>query len=169
MKNRSEIISGFINIKSTYILTLAALRLFDQPEARPFIDKYFSSVEPPYNLIFTKEESKEFAQKEFYKMALRATIKEFFEMIKNYCEKTNQYDKFTNQPWYPYLMLLRNPLSHDYIFKFNKYEKQFLPATWRGRTISSDMDGTPLRVELMDDKAIYELINDVEEFIHIID
>ena len=98
-------------------------------------------------------------------MALRATVKEAYELIKNYCETTDQYDNFIMQPWYPYLRLLRNPLSHDFIFNFKKYEKTLLPATWRGRTITAEMNGSPLRIHLVDDEAVYLLLEDMEKFI----
>lgn len=49
---------------------------------------------------------------EYQGMLRRALLAETYEAIKWYCNHTSQFETFRAQPWYGFLYVLRNSLSH---------------------------------------------------------
>ncbi|MBC8394145.1 MAG: hypothetical protein H8E17_16460, partial [Deltaproteobacteria bacterium] len=69
------------------------------------------------------------------------TIKESFEMIKEYCIKTGQEEIWKNQPFYHYARIIRNVMSHNFLFDFSKENKNKFPVKWKSKKIELSMQG----------------------------
>ena len=109
---------------------------------------------------------RDIAVKEFLKMLLRALIKESFELLKTYTSETSQEALLRGEPWYQFARLIRNCLSHSFVFKFRPHDRKILPVSWRGRSVSTDMDGAPLTLEFFGYVQTWELFADLCEFAH---
>jgi hypothetical protein len=167
---KAELISQLTNAKNNYILGLAALALFASEEAYPIIEKSSCSF-GTYSLSFDqvarllrKQEDKEIAVKEFMNMLLRTLIKESFELIKTHCNASKQTPALSKQQWYQFARMIRNCLSHNFKFEFNRYDKGLLPVTWRGKTITAGMDGSFLELSFFGYVEAWVLFNEMYSF-----
>jgi hypothetical protein len=115
--------------------------------------------------LLRNERDRTIALDEFLKMLMRCLIKESFEHIKDYCEATNQYAAFKAEGWYEFARIIRNFLSHNCRFEFNKYDRERLPITWRDRTITAAMDGESLERGLWGHTETWELYCEFEDFV----
>jgi len=167
---KHELLSQLENAKNHYILGLAALALFATEESYPLIEKsscsfgsYSLSLDQVANLL-RKREDKEIALKQFTKMLLRAMVKESFELIKDYCDVSKQTSSFTSQPWYQFARMIRNCLSHSFRFEFRKYDKGLLPVSWKGKSITTAMDGSHLELSFFGYVEAWELFAEMNSF-----
>lgn len=168
--DKHELLSQLENAKNNYILGLAALALFAAEESYPFLEKSICSF-GSYSLSFAqvanllrKQEDKEIATQEFMKMLLRALIKETFELVKGYCEVSSQASLFTRQPFYQFARLIRNCLSHNFRFEFNKYDKGLLPVSWKTKKVTLAMDGNFLELSFFGYVETWELFTEMQTF-----
>ncbi|HED37973.1 MAG TPA: hypothetical protein ENI76_06995 [Ignavibacteria bacterium] len=97
---KKELRSQLENAKNNYILGLAAISLFSNEKVYPVLDEshakfgtYTVEFKQVKNLLI-KPADRKIAVKEFLTSQIRALIKESFELIKNYCDETNQDSKF---------------------------------------------------------------------------
>lgn len=97
---------------------------------------------------------------------LRNCLKEAFEIVKAHGEATGQADIIRAAPWYRFLRIVRNCLSHDMRLRFNAYDLKQLPVSWSGLTIDASMQDQPLQMRdfLSRPKAV-ELIDAVIEYV----
>jgi len=167
---KQELLSQLVNAKNNYILGLAALSLFASEEIYPVLEKshcgfgsYSLSFDQVANLL-RNQNDRDIAAKEFIKMLLRALIKESFELIKNYCDDSKQISVFTAQPFYQFARMIRNSLSHNFRFEFNKYDKTLLPITWKGKTITAAMDRSYLELSFFSYVETWELFAELQAF-----
>jgi hypothetical protein len=86
---------------------------------------------------------------EFIKMSVRMLIKETFEFMVEYTNRTSQTEKLKEQNWYNFAKILRNALSHNMRieFKYKSYEK-LLPVSFNGKIIDKNMAGSELTFDL---------------------
>ena len=98
-------------------------------------------------------------------MGLRAFIKEGFEVVKAYCNDTEQYDKFQQQNWFHFLRIIRNALSHNFKFDFSKENKNRFPITWKGKIITKNMDGTYLTDAIFGPMEAFVINNEMANFV----
>lgn len=157
-KNNYRLTYVLITISSQDDMMIDFLHLYHtiDPEL-----KVIDGIEP---LILDKNVLK-IAVNQFHKTILRAIVKELFEVIKNYCKKTNQVDLLYSQGWYQVWRIIRNCLSHDFRFCFNKYDKQILPVSWNGIEIKEYMDGNKMTLSHFSFQNLWSLIIEVEVFI----
>jgi hypothetical protein len=123
--------------------------------------KVIDGIEP---LILDKNVLK-IAIDQFHMTILRAIVKELFEIVKIYCKSTGQNDLLHSQDWYQVWRIIRNCFSHDFHFRFNNYDKQFLPILWKGIEIREDMDGKKITTGHFSYEKMWVLVNEVEGFI----
>lgn len=93
-------------------------------------------------------------------------MKELFEQVKLFGEETDQMMVIQSAPWYQFLRIIRNCLSHDMKLQFRSYELKHLPTSWSGLRIESSMQGSylPMRGFLGREKAL-ELVDAVADYI----
>mgnify|MGYP001608326911 FL=1 len=170
MMTKLELISQLENAKNNYILGLAGISLFGSPEAYPILEKNHAAF-GTYTVDFAQvvrllrnTKDREIAIKEFLTSQIRALIKESFELIKDYCDGTGQPALFKAEPWYQFARMIRNCLSHNFKFEFNKYDKGLLPVSWKTRTITSAMDGQHLELGFFGYVETWELLREYQSF-----
>lgn len=168
---RPELISQLENAKNNYILGLAGISLFASPEAYPILEKGHAAF-GTYTVEFTQvvrllrnATDREIAVKEFLTSQIRALIKESFELVKDYCDGTGQAVLFKSEPWYQFARMIRNCLSHNFKFEFNKHDRGLLPVSWNGRTITSAVDGQPLKLDFFGYVETWELFREYQTFV----
>lgn len=171
MMTKPELISQLENAKNNYILGLAGISLFGSPEAYPILEKNHAAF-GTYTVDFAQvvrllrnTKDREIAIKEFLTSQIRALIKESFELIKDYCDGTGQAALFKAEPWYQFARMIRNCLSHNFKFEFNKHDKGLLPVSWKARTITSAMDGQHLELGFFGYVETWELFREYQSFV----
>ena len=60
--------------------------------------------------------------------------------------------------------MIRNCLSHNFKFEFNKKDKLFLPVTWKGKEINISLDGTDLQLSFFGYVEAWETFNEMDLF-----
>jgi hypothetical protein len=172
MITKSEFVNQLENAKNNYVLGLAALCLFSNEKSYPILNEsyaVFGTYTVPFEQVsslLSKPADRDVAVKEFLTSQIRALIKESFELIKDYCEGTNQSATFKAEPWYQYARMIRNCLSHNYRFEFNDYDKEKLPVSWKSRTIDISMDGTHLKLDFFGYIESWELFIETQSFVN---
>ena len=134
------------------------------PDARARLSEVFSLLEkhPETNVIryidyvFEETDLLKFATEEFRNAVLRNCMKELFEQVKLYGNETNQMHLIEGAPWYRFLRIVRNCLSHDMKLQFRSYDLKQLPITWSDLTINASMHNCqlPMRGFLSREKAL---------------
>jgi hypothetical protein len=160
-------------IKNNYALVQAGIMFLAQPDAVTKFDEYFAvvSAHPEakkfgyIRYVFESDELLALATNQLRKSVLRNCLKEMFELVKVYGLETNQIKLLRAAPWYQFLRMIRNSLSHDYWLRYKEHDLKLLPITWSGLTLTAAMDGSELPmagfltrvkvIELMDDVISY--------------
>lgn len=171
MITKTELVRQLENAKNNYILGLAAISLFSNEKIFPVLAEshakfgtYTVDFEQVENLLMIPA-NRDFAVKEFLTSQIRALIKESFEVIKDYCEGTNQSSTLNAEVWYQYARMIRNCLSHNFRFEFNRYDKRILPVSWKGKIIDISMDGQPLKLNFFGYVESWELFMEYQAFV----
>ena len=150
---------------------MAAISLFSNEKVHPILDESnakFGSYTIEFkqvNRLLMNSTDRNIACKEFLNSQIRALIKESFELIKNYCDETRQNSTFKAEPWYQFARMIRNCLSHNFRFEFNKHDKSLLPVNWKSRTINATMDGKHLELKFFGYVETWELFTDYQDFV----
>ena len=168
---KNELLSQLENAKNNFILVLASISLFSNEKAYPILDesncklgKYSIEFKQVSNMM-KKESDRNIACKEFVNMGLRILIKETFELIKDYSKETQQEKTFKSQNWYEFARMIRNCLSHNFKFQFNKYDKSLLPLSWNNKTIDISLDNTHLQLSFFGYVEAWELFGELYSFV----
>jgi len=168
---KAELMSQLENAKNNYVLGMAAISLFASPEAYAILDHNHASF-GQYSIRFSQvsdllrnAKDREIAMREFLTSQIRALIKESFELIKDYCDDTGQSTVLKAEPWYQFARMIRNCLSHNFKFEFNKYDKGLLPVSWGARTIETAMDGKHLKLDFFGYVETWELFREYEQLV----
>jgi hypothetical protein len=104
------------------------------------------------------------AAMEYSKMLLRSFTVDCFEAIRNYCGETNQLDVLKAQPWFEFVRMMRNSLTHTQQWHFRKYDRHRLPVTWRDKTIELGLEGMEPDFDFYDWWDGCELWEEMNEF-----
>lgn len=129
----------------------------DHPETNDFA--YISYV-------YGNDDLLKLAMGQFRNSVLRGCLKEMFESVKDYGELHGQASVMQAAPWYRFLRMIRNSLSHDMRFHFNGYDLKQLPVSWSSLTIDASMQNQLLQMRdfLSKQKAV-QLIDEVIDYV----
>ena len=169
--DKAALVSQLENAKNNYVLGLAAISLFGSPETYPILQKKqaaFGRYTVQFAQVvhmFQNVSDRDITIREFLTSQIRALIKESFEMIKDYCDDTEQNAVFKGEPWHQFARMIRNCLSHNFKFEFNKYDRGLLPVSWGKQTITIDMDGQHLKLDFFGYVETWELFQEYEQFV----
>jgi hypothetical protein len=169
--DKAALASQLTNAKNNYVLGMAAISFFGSPEAYPILQKnkaVFGNYTVKFDQVvrlLQKESDRDIAIREFLTSQIRAIIKESFELIKDYCHDTGQNAIFKDEPWYQFARMIRNCLSHNFKFEFNRYDHGLLPVSWNGRTITIDMDSHHLKLDFFGYVETWELFMEYDQFV----
>ncbi|NTH16659.1 hypothetical protein G6L99_31595 [Agrobacterium rhizogenes] len=108
---------------------------------------------------------------EFALTHLYALICPPFEFLSKFCKnygEANPHSTLSSDlkaaQWYQFARLVRNALSHNFRFEFDRGTRMKLPITWNGITISEAMDGQPISYMTLWHKTGYELFLEMKIF-----
>ena len=167
---REELLIQLEHTKNNYIIGLAVVSMFNTGQAVPLLEHHaaaFGDYTVTFDQVaelFKKDSDRGIAVGEFNKMLMRTVIKESFEHIKDYCTETDQYDVFKQQNWYEFVRMIRNFLSHNCHFIFNKYDRDRLPIKYGNIEITADMNGGGLGSYVFGNVETWELFTAMKRF-----
>ena len=172
--DKSLILGRVQTIRNNYALAQAGIALLALPDARTRLDQVFSSLQEYPEIqairyidyVFENDDLLKLATGQFRKAILRNCMKEIFEQVKLYGRETNQMQLVEAAPWYRFLRIIRNCLSHDMKLHFRSYDLKQLPVSWSGLIIDASMQNLqlPMRGFLSREKAL-ELVDAVIDYL----
>ena len=166
--NKIELYKAFKNIQMAFIVSHATWYLLDDPTTVALLDNFilnFKDGPRSFTKVFENPKVLDYALKEFMRGAMRAVISETWELTDNYCKMNNTHDLLKSQPWYHFIRLIRNALSHNYKFLFKPFDKTLLPITWKGKTISKEMEGEEIQFDVIGYDGTWDYLNALDTFI----
>jgi hypothetical protein len=104
--------------------------------------------------------------RELIKFARRNSIKEAFETVKAFADQNNLMNELRGQEWFRYARIIRNAISHNLHFEFDKYDLKAMPITWNGITISESLDKTEMQEDVLDYETTVLLILAMRDFVN---
>ena len=139
-------------IKNNYALAQAGIALLALPDARVRLEAVFSLLkEHPetqafryIEYVFDDDDLLKLATGQFRNAVLRSCMRELFEQVTLFGRETNQTQIIAAAPWYQFLRIVRNCLSHDMRLQFRPYDLKQLPISWSGLTIDASMHDSQL-------------------------
>ena len=121
--------------------------------------------------LLEKDPSRLVITSDFVLNQLHALIRAPFELLHDYCEDYDQavpgqhlVNTLQKCPWYQFARLVRNAISHSFRYDFKEADKRRLPITWRGITLTEDLNGKPITHETFWHKPGYELFLEMRDF-----
>jgi hypothetical protein len=113
---------------------------------------------------------REILSSEFLLTYLHTSIRAPFELLSDYCEDFDKASpgqslvrKMKSEPWYGVAYIVRNAVSHNFHIEFGKLRDK-IPISWRGTTITADMEGRPMTAEIFWHRPGYELFLEMQAF-----
>lgn len=103
---------------------------------------------------------------EYEKSLKRTLLREGHEIILAYCEVSNQFSKYKDEPWFQFARIIRNVVSHKDGGILKEWpkdltKKSITTVSWRTRTLDTSMIGkfvefTPYEaIQLFDDQKTF--------------
>ena len=166
--NKIALYGAFKNIQSNFIVSYAALYLFDNSSTLSLLDDFvltFNDGPRSFTNVFEKPRDLEHAIKEFMRGATRAVVSETWELVNDYTKNSETHKLLKSQPWYHFIRLIRNALSHNYKFVFKSFDRDLLPIYWNGKTISGEMEGMEIQTDVIGYDGIWDYLNELDTFI----
>jgi len=121
--------------------------------------------------MLEQQTQREVITADFILNQLHALIRAPFELLRDYCEDFDKavptlhlQNDLKNTAWYYFTKLIRNAISHNFRFEFNKQDKWRLPVTWNGITITPNMDGEAITYEALWHNSGYALFLEMRVF-----
>lgn len=159
-------------IKNNYALVQVSIVLIAQPDSlkaiKDTLDKFKDHPEVAalgyITYVFESDDLLKLATSSLRGTVLRNCVKEMFELLKLFGEEHGQADVIRAAPWYQVLRILRNCLSHDMRFHFNRYDLTQLPVAWSDLRIDESFQGKPVPDQLSRAKTM-ELMDDVIRYV----
>lgn len=102
---------------------------------------------------------------ESWKLSRRAMIKEGYEVTQAYAEAADVMPQLRAQPWYQFARIIRNCLSHDFHFRFNKHDLKNLPVSWEGKEINASLNDADLPSDFLDPHTTWALFCEMTAFV----
>lgn len=161
-------------IKNNYALVQLSIGLIAQPDALQTFEKTLEVVKHDPEVetfayiryVFDNDELLKHATGQFRQSVMRNCLKEMFELVKAYGEVHGHADVIRRAPWYGFLRVVRNCLSHDLRLHFNPYDLKQLPVSWAGLTIDASIQDQPLAVrDFLSRQRVVALMDDVIKYV----
>jgi hypothetical protein len=102
---------------------------------------------------------------------LHALLRAPFELLTDYCADVSRAEpewqllrQLKSTDWYEFARIIRNTISHNFRFHFTERDKARLPISWRGISLTADLQGKPLTYESFWHNSGYELFLAMRDF-----
>jgi len=109
---------------------------------------------------------REAVSSEFVLNQLHALIRSPFEVLRDYCEDFGEELSAELQAtkWYWFARIVRNAISHNFRYNFDKRTRKRLPLTWNGITLTQDLHGKSIAYGTFWHRPGYELFLEMRRF-----
>ena len=173
LTNKEKIIGYQQTIKNNYALTQAGILFLAAPDALQKFEEYYSHIsdgpEAQFGYIryvFEDYDLLKHSTNELRKSVLRNCLKETCEMLKAELQTQEEKEVLFRAPWYRFLRMIRNSLSHDFKFRFKDYDKPKLPVCWSDLTITIEMENEFLPMAGFLTRAkVQQLLDEITNYI----
>jgi hypothetical protein len=103
------------------------------------------------------------------RLGVKDAITQTYEVLREYCEATNQLVDMKSQPWYHFARLVRNSMSHDYTLNFRMrrgevLRDQSLQFSDRCLVLKASQEGQELDLDLFPFQYAFELVDMMRRF-----
>ena len=154
--HKNDLLKQMQNCRNNLLFSLAAATVISTEESHEILNKssanfggfQFDCSQIP--AILGNAQDRQIFIQEFVNHAFRALLKESFELVKVYSNSTSQFRKFQSFSSYYLHRLLRNAVSHDFIWDLKNTNGNFyhyLPLTWKDVEVTAQHHGTPVVLE----------------------
>ena len=168
VKDKQWALNQLRHTKNAFVLSLASMRLLNSESIDLLkggivvlkndsviwnsnaADRVGRRIEIPLDQIVATRNS-DFQQDlaMFLRSNQRAFLKESFEICRAYSENNPTSLRMTTLPWFNYVRLIRNSISHGFVWIFNKKDKSILPVSYKGKEITFDLEGKEITWEYL--------------------
>jgi len=168
--NKENILGYLQTFKNNYALTQAGILLLAAEDAPEKFEKYFAYISHNpesksfeyIRYVFKDYELLKHSTNELRKSVLRNCLKETFEMLKVELATSEEKQLLLKAPWYKFLRMVRNSLSHDLKFHFRDYDKKKLPVSWLDLTITIEMENEILPMaDFLTRSKVLQLLDEI--------
>lgn len=172
--SKQELIEQLKLLFLNFEFGLASLSLINDPyslKMLPQLKVKFGSYEHSHDRVISileNDTDKAVAINNFLKRSLLcATLKDYFDAIELYCDKTqsDQHDMLKKEPYYQYIRVIRNTMSHGYKFNFKKMNKKIFPIHWNGKNIDLSDEYKEITDKILDVQDVFILIDRLNSFV----
>lgn len=169
---KDDLVGIFRTSHNNCKLVYASMILFSHEDMAGFYTTWSSQLDVPQpfdqiellSLLHDRDISK-IAFSQLYDTVHRAALKELFEITKKYCQDTGQEHLLRSQPWYQFWRMIRNCFSHDFRFKFQDYDRKYLPVSWSGISLDLSIEGKPLTHGIMSREQLLDFLGEIRRFV----
>lgn len=102
---------------------------------------------------------------QFHRLIRRNVLSEAFETVKAYAKAQGISATFKGEPWYNFVRIVRNAVTHDFHWRINPADLAILPVLWGGKSITATMNDTDLTGDFLNPDLVYGLIEEMEAFV----
>ena len=176
------------NLSGNLHLTLGALMLLKLPECREWLTSKAAFIQggdlvmgaelvevPRDSIFFSFENIRELPDmslKELLKSQFGGTYVTSYELVKAYCNDSEQFTSFSRQAWYPFFRTIRNSIAHDFHFelplkssKRGRVVDNLVESNWNGRSITSNLEGQLIPISFLGWNGMWEMIIELQSFV----
>ena len=167
---KQDIISEIHSFGNCFVVSLGAAHLLCRSDAPKRLKDAVLSVEgatfnlTPLSESLRGEPSSRPSVQGFLKSSYRTCLCETFEVLNKYCVDTKQEKLFRSQNWYDFVRIVRNALRHNFTFAFRPSDVKKLPVSWKGKQITTAMEGTLITFSFLGFDDLRELYSALEAF-----
>ena len=171
---KEQVLGYLRTIKNNYALTQAGILLLAAEDAPEKFEEYYAHISNHpeaqgfeyIRYVFKDYELLKHSTNELRKSVLRNCLKETFEMLKVVLASDEEKKILRKAPWYRFLRMVRNSLSHDFKFRFRDSDKKKLPVSWSNLTITVEMENEFLPMaDFLTKAKVQMLLDEVSEYI----
>ena len=162
------LIADFTSVKNNFYVTIGSIYLLnDKTSYEKLLNNKYENIDlTPLGFNLIDSILRQICLQSFLKSGFRTAIRESYELIYEYCKKTNQLEVLKKVKWYQFHRILRNGAAHDFKFSFSKNELKILPVDWNGKIISREMNEQYISLNQFTYSDLWILLEENEAFIN---
>jgi len=174
---KQELINQLKHIHLNFEFGLACISLINDPiamKALPSLHVDIFSKRHSHDRIIKilNGKEKEMAIRLFLNMVLMtSTLKDSYNAIVSYCNscQPEQHSKLRRQPYFQYIRMIRNAMSHGYKFNFDGIKEErkatLFPIKWDGKIINESDEGKEISNTQLSYEDLFILLHELNQFV----
>jgi hypothetical protein len=139
-----------VGVQNSYVIGLAGIAVLGNPAGRRLLlgaREMFGSFPAQFDQVayyLADERNREEALKQFAIVLLRDLDTIGFQLLEERCGAVGARRELEATDFYQFARIIRNCVSHNFRIEYRKFDRSLLPLTWRGLTLTEEMDGGEL-------------------------